>query len=154
MPTSKLQREARFLISTYFSQYEIKENYRPEWLLSPEGTRLELDFYIKELEIAIEVQGKQHFVYDPYYHGDHEGFKKRLLYDRIKREKCATRNITLWEVCTKKDVLNFIERFATSEYTNRNPADYSTPPKKPFTTRQRRSYMGKLRARQKLMGII
>jgi len=57
MATSKLQRKFGDLLDINFPQYRIRENYRPDWLISSDDTWLELDFYIEDLKIAYEVQG-------------------------------------------------------------------------------------------------
>jgi hypothetical protein len=51
-----------------FPQYRIRENYRPDWLLSSNITKLELDFYIEELKIGVEVQGEQHYKFVEFFH--------------------------------------------------------------------------------------
>lgn len=97
MPTSSLQQRVSFLLSTHFGEYTIRENRRPLWLLSKDGYRLELDFFIEELDAAIEVQGRQHYEYIPYFHEDRKGFKRQQERDRIKRQTCKERGIWLIE---------------------------------------------------------
>lgn len=104
MSTSKLQRQTSKFLSIYFGQYTIKENIRPDWLITQEGERLELDFLIEELNIAIEVQGKQHFAYTPFFHDSHEDFKNRLRWDRFKKERCKAAQIELIEITSQSDL--------------------------------------------------
>jgi hypothetical protein len=68
MSTSKLQQEVGNLLDREFPQYRIRENYRPDWLLSSNITKLELDFYIEELKIGVEVQGEQHYKFVEFFH--------------------------------------------------------------------------------------
>jgi len=77
--TSKLQRQVSALLSTHLGQYTIRENYRPEWLGG-----LELDFYIEELEVGIEVQGRQHFEYTPMFHASYGAFLEQKERDEQK----------------------------------------------------------------------
>lgn len=103
MPTSKLQRQ----VSNYLhenSSYLIRENYRPDWLISDRGTRLELDFYIDEIKLAIEVQGIQHYVYVEYFHKDANGFKQRLLDDRYKKDYCEHHGIRFVEIASDSEI--------------------------------------------------
>ena len=64
----------------------IRENYRPDWMTSSEGTRLELDFYIEDEEIAIEVQGAQHYQYVPFFHGNKDNFDRSKKMDLEKKD--------------------------------------------------------------------
>ena len=55
---------------------------------------LRFDFYLPELNIAIEYQGKQH--YEPYeYFGGQEKYLMTLKYDKIKQDYCKNNNIKL-----------------------------------------------------------
>lgn len=54
MATSKLQKYTSSLLGKHFGEYTIRENHRPEWMMSRDGKRLELDFFIEELNFAIE----------------------------------------------------------------------------------------------------
>lgn len=102
MSTSKLQKYVSQQLSVHFGQFHIKENYRPEWL-SYDGARLELDFYIEEIQVAIEVQGGQHYTYVPHFHGSYEGFCKGLSRDYFKRSVCSQRLIKLYEFDNEVD---------------------------------------------------
>jgi len=93
LTTSKLQRYISNKL--LFNNISFVENTRPEWLVSERGTRLELDFYIQEKNIAIEVQGEQHYVYVPYFHKSHDGFRKRLADDTRKRIACISYGVRL-----------------------------------------------------------
>lgn len=103
MSTSKLQKEVSGLLSLYLPNREVKENYRPDWLITPEGNRLELDFYIEDLDFAIEVQGEQHFEFIPFFHGTIEKFEQRKRFDEFKRRICGDRQIILIEVIDADD---------------------------------------------------
>lgn len=94
--TSKLQRYVSNHLSIWVGGLTIKENHRPEWLVSEQGERLELDFYIKELESVIEVQGEQHYQFVKHFHGDYAGFRNQQKRDRIKRDICGKRGIKLY----------------------------------------------------------
>lgn len=70
-----------------FQDFDIKIQYRPAWMKNPITNRnLELDFYIVELKLGIEVQGKYHL------------WKKQIRNDHIKRTLCKKRGITLLEL--------------------------------------------------------
>jgi very-short-patch-repair endonuclease len=48
------------------------------------NTRLFFDFYIKDLGILVEVQGRQHTDYVHHFHGDKESFRKQKVRDNLK----------------------------------------------------------------------
>ena len=68
---------------------------RPKWLINKEGNRLELDGYNKELGIAFEYQGRQHFEIVTAFKGTKAILDKTQEHDQIKKELCAKNNITL-----------------------------------------------------------
>lgn len=59
----------------------IKEEYI--WY---KGSRLFFDFYIKDLGILVEVQGKQHFEYCDHFHGSVEAFRAQKHRDNLKKD--------------------------------------------------------------------
>ena len=62
-----------------------------------------LDFYLTSHNVAIECQGRQHFV--PINHfGGLDGFRKRLRNDIAKYEECKENNVKLIYVINDKDI--------------------------------------------------
>lgn len=108
MATSKLQKYTKQFLSIYFGQYEILENTRPDWLITPDGERLELDFLIEELNIAIEVQGKQHYIHVPHFQPEYRDFENRIRWDRFKRKRCDQLGIKLIEISSELDAEQMI----------------------------------------------
>lgn len=103
MSKSKLERYVGELLYKTFPQYKIKENHRPEWLLSEDFNRLELDYYIEELKIAFEIQGEQHYRFIPFFHREYADFEKRKRADADKKAICAKRGVRLYEIFTELD---------------------------------------------------
>lgn len=98
MATSKMQRAFATALFNHFPGYTIKENTRPYWCIGDEGERLELDFWLVELDVAIEIQGRQHVEFVPHFHGTYTNFKKQLRRDELKHYHCQAYGITLLEV--------------------------------------------------------
>lgn len=63
------------------------------------GSKMTLDFYNATKKIAIEVQGKQHTKYTPFFHGKNKiNYISQLRRDHQKREFCEKNNIRLVEI--------------------------------------------------------
>lgn len=99
----------RDLLLTYFGGEEISENIRPEWLIDESGSRMELDFLIPRLSVAIEVQGGQHYKHITFFHKNKEQYDLSQKRDRMKVLICAERGIKLIHVSDKYEALEAIE---------------------------------------------
>lgn len=98
------------LIQETFPHYEIISQYSPVWL-----GRQRIDIFIKELNIAIEYNGKQH--YEPVmYFGGKEGYLKIVQRDNIKKKKCNKNGCKLIEVRYDEDLYKLVEWL--KKYTN------------------------------------
>lgn len=94
--TSLFQRQVGGILGRYFNHYI--ENYRPNWLKGLKERNLELDFFIPEHDIAVEVQGQQHYRFSSLFHSTPEAFEEQLLRDALKRDMCCERGILLIEI--------------------------------------------------------
>jgi hypothetical protein len=80
------------LLEDVFVGKTIKRNIRPEWLRNARGKCLELDIYVPEMGLAIEIQGLQHFV-DLYSNKTlHEHLKEN---DLFKKRLCKEKGVKL-----------------------------------------------------------
>jgi len=69
---------------------------RPYFLrYPPTGKNLELDGYNKELGIAFEYQGIQHYKYTPFFHQTYTDFMDQQNRDLFKKNKCQELGIKL-----------------------------------------------------------
>lgn len=69
---------------------------RPNFLRNPEtGYNLELDGYSRELNMAFEYQGKQHYEYPNDFHSSKQHFLQQVRRDRFKAEKCQQMSVYL-----------------------------------------------------------
>jgi hypothetical protein len=67
---------------------------RPSWL-SLGSSRLELDGYNQDLNIAFEYNGRQHYFFIPYFHDSLSGFFKQIVHDKYKSKICSEHGIHL-----------------------------------------------------------
>lgn len=75
------------------SHIDFKREYTFEGLKNPQtGYPLFFDFYCKKLNLAIEVDGSQHFRPK---NGDEKAFKSQVNRDRVKNRFCKKNNISL-----------------------------------------------------------
>jgi len=109
---SKLEWYISSKLEQFFSHYTIRRNIRPEWMYDITKRRLELDFLIEEINVAIEVQGGQHYEYVPMFHGTYDNYLDQQERDRLKREGCYKYGIHLFEVFDKESadsILSYIQ---------------------------------------------
>ena len=74
---------------------------RPDFLRNPVtggNFNLELDCYNRELRLAVEYNGAQHYKYIPYFHRNKEHFMNQKYRDDMKRRICKENGIMLVEV--------------------------------------------------------
>ena len=83
---------------------------KAEYYIKYKGTRLFFDFYIKDLGILIEVQGKQHDEYVEHFHGDREGFIVSKRRDNLKKEYCQENDLILIEIRSRISKVKLIDR--------------------------------------------
>lgn len=98
MATSTMQRRVSSALSVHFGKHIIRENSRPDWCLSDTFERLELDFYLPDLNVAIEVQGQQHYTFTPHFHKSYADFEAQVKRDEAKKQRCEDYGILLLEV--------------------------------------------------------
>lgn len=92
---SHLQQLVTTFIKGCVKPTEIRENHRPPWLRG-----LELDIYMPEHSIAIEVQGKQHSAWMPELQKTVQDHIRQRVNDNLKRRLCEENHVVLIEVST------------------------------------------------------
>ena len=89
-------------------------NQRPKYMFnSVTGKSLELDCYNKDLGLAVEYNGKQHYEYIPFLHKNNKlNFVYPQYRDKLKREVCQKLGIRLISVpytVSNKDIPIFLQ---------------------------------------------
>lgn len=71
-------------------------NYRPDWL-----NGMEIDIFFPKMNLCIEVQGRQHYLWCPELQPSVSDFKEQAGRDRKKREMCEARGLNIMVVKCK-----------------------------------------------------
>ena len=74
--------------------------WKPEFLKRSNKSQLSVDFYIPELNVAVECQGKQHFGLGGW--SKRYDFKEAMERDDAKRKLCEENGVELWFYTRKK----------------------------------------------------
>lgn len=93
---SKYHLRARAILKELFNSYRILEEVKlPGSTLRHRKSVLYLDFYIPNLNLAVEVHGQQHYEYSPFFHKSKADFLKSKARDEDKIEWCELNDIKL-----------------------------------------------------------
>jgi len=108
---SKGELECRQILEELFKPHKFP-SVRPDWLRNPVtggNLNLELDCYCKELNLAVEYDGQQHFRYIPYLHKNKEAFYNQQYRDYMKKNMCKQNGVILINVpYTEKNIKHFL----------------------------------------------
>lgn len=117
------EREAREILQEIFDVGFPKQ--RPRFLINPQtGHRLELDCYNEDFGLAIEVNGRQHYEYDPYFHRNNLGdFYDQQYRDYVKRKLCKKFRVKLLTIPYDVDdvelcILDWLSRIGYESYVS------------------------------------
>jgi hypothetical protein len=105
---SKLADATREFLKKIFPHNLIFEEY----YINYKDTRLFFDFYIKEIDVLIEVQGRQHNNFVKHFHDNKEGFLDSKRRYNLKKAYCQKTDTVLIEIRSEKELerSKFIER--------------------------------------------
>lgn len=93
---SKFHIRARSLLKELFNSYRILEEVKlPGSTELHRKSVLYLDFYIPSIKLAIEVHGKQHYEFCPFFHRSKADFLKGRARDEDKLAWCELNDIQL-----------------------------------------------------------
>lgn len=92
---SKLESTTMKILNEILPDAEYIDNGYYSWLISPKGSPLQLDRFYPELKIAVEVQGQQHIIYQPYIHKTKADFEYLQKCDKLKAALCKRKGIRL-----------------------------------------------------------
>ena len=95
---SKFQKRVKDFLVDYWKNDVVFEEFPVP------GTRLSIDFYNANKNIAIEVQGDQHIKFVPHFHGHKGNYLHQLRKDRQKEDFCELNDIVLVEIFQKEEI--------------------------------------------------
>lgn len=74
---------------------------------------MEIDLFCKELNLAVEIQGVQHYKFSPKFHLTQQHFQEQQQRDQMKAHKCRQHGIRLIEIpyhVKDRDVRTYLQR--------------------------------------------
>lgn len=83
---------------------EYKKHFNFEWLISNEGNKLYIDFYIPKYNIVIEYDGLQHYRFIKYFHKTIDNFYKYVERDKYKESLIISHNIKIHRILYNQDI--------------------------------------------------
>lgn len=83
----------------------------PEYYVRYKGNRLFFDFYVKELDLFIEVQGRQHTTFVKHFHGTADAFHKQKMRDNLKIEYVQEKDKCLVRLYDTEDITEELVRY-------------------------------------------
>lgn len=107
---SKGEKECRRVLEEYTGKPFPKA--RPDFLRNnvTGGYNLELDCFNRDLMIAVEYNGEQHYKYIPYFHKTKDAFYNLKYRDDMKKRLCLENGIKLIIVpYTVKDIKSYLQ---------------------------------------------
>lgn len=112
---SKFSQKVLCLLSEIYQNHTITEEKTFDDLVNDKtGHKLRLDFYIEELKIAIECDGKQHHEIEHYFNKKtiENGHTPSYITDKLKEEYCLKNKIKLIRIPYHKNVtMNYIKKY-------------------------------------------
>lgn len=107
--TSKLSKYIIKTATNIFKEEPIVEKSF-DWLINPEtNSKLRIDAYFPNLNIALEIDGEQHYKFIPYIHKTQEKFQQCQKLDEIKNKLLKEHNIKLIRIKesdSKQEIIN------------------------------------------------
>jgi very-short-patch-repair endonuclease len=105
---SKLSDQVLGVIKEVYPQLKVKT----ETYVVHKNQKLYLDFFIPQIDLVVEVHGRQHDQFVKHFHGDQSGYKASKKRDKLK-EEWAEANGMLLMALREKDLPLTKEKFLT-----------------------------------------
>jgi hypothetical protein len=100
-----INEECEALLLKLFPDHVFTTNYSENWLVNPvNGYCFMLDFYSRDLKLAIEIEGIHHYQYTPGIHKTETDFEYQMFKDLVKRRACSANGVDLITVQYDEDI--------------------------------------------------
>jgi len=100
---------------------------KPVWLLNDRGKRMELDGYCKELRVAFEYHGVQHYRHIDHFHRKDKSLEQRQIDDKRKEKLCREHGIHLLVIPYSVPVGEISQLVAKFAHANEIPLRIEDP---------------------------
>jgi len=85
----KTEIELTKILEDKFGKGNVVTGFHPKWAVGEKGVLLEFDILIKNKNILIEYNGRQHYTHTKFFHKTRREFVEQKLRDRAKRRMAA-----------------------------------------------------------------
>lgn len=119
----KYQSSGEIKIREILEEYNIKFEQEKTFPYLENKLPLYFDFYLPDINTAIEFQGPQHFKAIDFFGGE-KAFKEQQTRDNIKRDWCKINNINLLEIEFHKDILEQLKPLIDEYLDNNSNNEY------------------------------
>lgn len=99
--SSFIQSLVKKQLISWFPEEMLIENYRPDWLVG-----LEIDLYLPNLNLAIEVNGLQHYINTSKFFKNNSEFELQVIRDYVKEKIIKNESINLIVIKQGANMLN------------------------------------------------
>ncbi|GLS89017.1 hypothetical protein GCM10007916_00840 [Psychromonas marina] len=89
---SRNEKVVQSVLAYFLSPEQYERSFTPDFF---NNKSMHLDFYIKEIDLAIEVQGTQHYEFTPAFHATEEDFHTQEQNDTFKKQECMDNGLHL-----------------------------------------------------------
>lgn len=111
--TSELHKQARKIIYELFPTTMILEEVPVK--LTAKGNTVYFDYYLPQIDMAIEVHGKQHYFFSTLFHADRQAFIKQQKTDRDKATFCELNRITFIELPYNEEIEQWTQKIQSKK---------------------------------------
>lgn len=94
-------------------KFEREHKVFPDSKCSSNKKYFSIDFYSKDLKLAIEFNGNQHYEFSPWFHDSYEDFLHQVSRDNDIKRICKEENITLLSIpyCDRNNLEEILKSF-------------------------------------------
>lgn len=114
--SSNRNSQAECLIESILKDKNIEYNLHKgfDWLISPSGTKMFVDFYLPKLNCIIEYDGQQHYMFVEYYHKTIDKFIECQKRDKEKERLVKEHGIDFYRILYSDDIISELNKIISN----------------------------------------